>query len=195
MWKLKKLEINNGYRFSLKRDDKDASYQETLEAFRDSDMFRSFFISFLQTLPFNSFRWETCPFSNELLQRQFEFVVLDAPSIDRLADSTAFQKYIGTTQKGVVSFPNLGKDAHMVVPTYRASSVNYCHLASFSNTAPNLQQHEFWQEVGAIGLELVTDVPLWLSTAGAGVAWLHIRFDSSPKYYKYSEFKGTHQYK
>jgi hypothetical protein len=32
--------------------------------------------------------------------------------------------------------------------------------------------------------------PVWLSTAGAGVAWLHIRLDDRPKYYGYTPFRA-----
>ena len=28
--------------------------------------------------------------------------------------------------------------------------------------------------------------PLWLSTLGLGVAWVHIRLDRTPKYYQYA---------
>jgi hypothetical protein len=35
-------------------------------------------------------------------------------------------------------------------------------------------------------------VCLWLSTAGMGVSWLHVRLDSSLKYYGYKPFKQTH---
>ena len=30
--------------------------------------------------------------------------------------------------------------------------------------------------------------PLWLNTSGAAVAWLHVRLDSSPKYYRHREY-------
>jgi len=29
---------------------------------------------------------------------------------------------------------------------------------------------------------------LWISTAGGGVAWLHVRLDSSPKYYGFRPY-------
>jgi hypothetical protein len=31
--------------------------------------------------------------------------------------------------------------------------------------------------------------PVWLSTAGAGVAWLHVRLDDRPKYYGFDEYR------
>ena len=33
-----------------------------------------------------------------------------------------------------------------------------------------------------------TESPVWVSTAGMGVSWLHVRFDSRPKYYRWGEY-------
>jgi hypothetical protein len=34
----------------------------------------------------------------------------------------------------------------------------------------------------------VSASPLWLSTAGMGVSWLHLRLDSRPKYYRHRSY-------
>ena len=31
--------------------------------------------------------------------------------------------------------------------------------------------------------------PIWLSTAGMGVPWLHVRLDSRPKYYAFGPYR------
>ena len=33
-------------------------------------------------------------------------------------------------------------------------------------------------------------VPVWVSTAGAGVSWLHVRLDDRPKYYGYQPYRN-----
>jgi NADH:ubiquinone oxidoreductase subunit len=38
----------------------------------------------------------------------------------------------------------------------------------------------------------VGEQPVWLSTAGMGVAWLHVRLDDRPKYYGYSPYRDRH---
>ena len=35
----------------------------------------------------------------------------------------------------------------------------------------------------------LSEKPLWLSTAGGGVAWLHLRIDSRPKYYSHRPYR------
>ena len=37
----------------------------------------------------------------------------------------------------------------------------------------------------------VNEIPVWLSTAGGGVAWLHVRLDDRPKYYSYAPYKNV----
>ena len=32
------------------------------------------------------------------------------------------------------------------------------------------------------------DMPLWVSTAGLGVSWLHVRLDARPKYYRHDAY-------
>ncbi len=68
---------------------------------------------------------------------------------------------------------------------------DFAHLASFTATASPARQDALWQAVGeAMEARISTD-PTWLSTAGHGVAWLHVRLDSRPKYYRYSEYTRT----
>jgi hypothetical protein len=31
--------------------------------------------------------------------------------------------------------------------------------------------------------------PVWLSTAGGGVSWLHVRLDDQPKYYGFEPYR------
>lgn len=53
---------------------------------------------------------------------------------------------------------------------------------------PAAQILTLWQRVGAAMLDRVSGVPVWLSTAGAGVSWLHVRLDARPKYYGYAAY-------
>jgi hypothetical protein len=46
-----------------------------------------------------------------------------------------------------------------------------------------------WQAVGDALLARVAADPVWLSTAGLGVSWLHVRLDSRPKYYRHVPYK------
>lgn len=48
---------------------------------------------------------------------------------------------------------------------------------------------KLWRCVAETMLRRLSGRPLWLSTAGAGVAWLHVRVDPVPKYYAYPPYR------
>ena len=109
------------------------------------------------------------------------------PSLDRPADRDTLQAYFSSAA-AIATFPNLGGDATLVVPTPRADDSAYGHIAAFVRNAPTDQQHELWKAVADAMAANLADRPLWLSTAGAGVAWLHVRLDQRPKYYQHRPF-------
>ncbi|WP_223788195.1 DUF6940 family protein [Marinicella meishanensis] len=188
-WRLTQSILDQGCRCCIEQGDAAMSYRAVLEALSKDEAFRDFFIHVLKDMPQQAFRWETPAYTETTLDQTFEFVVLADRWLERQANPRPFQAYISDATKSVVAFPSLGKDAHLVVPSNLDPSANYCHLASFTRTAPLDQQQALWQLVGSLGLELVSDQPLWLSTAGGGVAWLHVRFDTRPKYYHFAEYK------
>ena len=104
------------------------------------------------------------------------------------------------------SFYNLGGDALLVCPQpsppphsssgdsveqLRSYPAYYAHLLPFLRCAPDQQISRVWQLVASQYLAVLQErssQPVWLSTSGEGVAWLHFRLDSTPKYYQYSPF-------
>jgi hypothetical protein len=97
-------------------------------------------------------------------------------------DQTAFSEHF--TREDVAGFWNLGRDAYLVVPAHP-----YPHLAVFARTAPMDIQHQFWRAVGEAVSAQLSERPLWLSTSGLGIAWLHVRLDGKPKYYTHQPYR------
>jgi hypothetical protein len=58
-------------------------------------------------------------------------------------------------------------------------------------TAPGAQKHALWRAVGEAMQRRISQKPVWLSTAGMGVAWLHVRLDDRPKYYGYMPYRNA----
>ena len=79
-------------------------------------------------------------------------------------------------------------DATLVVPSPRGPDAAYGHLAAFVRGASEAQNHALWEAVGEAVEERLNQRPLWLSTAGGGVSWLHVRLDARPKYYAYRPY-------
>ena len=89
----------------------------------------------------------------------------------------------------MISFPNLGGDAQLVVPTPLNDPSHYAHLASFVRNAPADQVRNFWKTTAIVYEQEIGEKTVWLSTAGLGVSWLHVRIDSRPKYYRFQDYK------
>lgn len=87
----------------------------------------------------------------------------------------------------------------------------YAHLAIFVRSAPTEQVLRTWQVAAMALLDRLgldnnnhkqdadlppqrqstsSSQPVWLSTCGTGVAWLHFRLDSVPKYYSYMPYRN-----
>jgi hypothetical protein len=62
-------------------------------------------------------------------------------------------------------------------------------IGDFVRQAPPEQIDALWRVVGEKMHSRLNDRPVWLSTAGGGVAWLHVRLDDHPKYYHYREYR------
>src|SRR5262245_61686135 len=196
MWRfqVEELKGGSGLRFGVERESKPAAFADVLRGWREDAEFRDQYNGMLAAVPFSAFRWETPPVTDATLTRAFEFVVLDSPGLVRRPDPEAFAEHFGgSAGTGVVVFPNLGGDAVMVVPRPEAEPSHYGHLAAFVRHAPERQRHALWQAVGEVMAGRVGEKPVWLSTAGAGVAWLHVRLDDRPKYYGYGPYRQGHQ--
>ena len=84
----------------------------------------------------------------------------------------------------------------MVVPCPHSShATSYSSLGAFMNTALDDQVKAFWSRVGSEALNhwrrRKEGEKVWMSTSGLGVYWLHLRFDSRPKYYTHQPYKNA----
>src|SRR5262249_53632010 len=150
-----------------------------------------FFTASICQSPFEAFFWETPPVTKQRLDRAFEFVLVEGGPLSRLRpDPSAFAaQFSSRPSEEVLTFPNLGGDAILVVPAPLAAQDCYTHLAKFLRQAPRSQVDAFWRSTGQAMEDRISSAPTWLSTAGMGVSWLHLRLDSRPKYYRYEPYK------
>lgn len=193
MWQTNTESESNGRIIKIAIDESGSRlrFSDVLTLLCDSADFRHYFTEQLSSVPFNAFRWETPPVTTTSIDRKFECVLIDSPGLLKMPDVAAFSNYFKshTVDDGVAVFPNLGNDAIMVVPCPVATDSAYGHIGAFLRNAPEHQRHSLWQTVGKVMASCLSAKPVWLNTAGAGVAWLHIRLDSRPKYYNYLPYK------
>ena len=175
-------------RVVITKNSSPVSYATVIDAWQKDNGFRNFFIDLLAKSPFASFRWETPPITTKTVNTPFECVLIDSPSLSRPPDRQTFSPYFPPDQP-VVNFLNLGKDAVLIVPCPTDADGDYSHLGAFVQNAPRPQQHALWTLVGDTMAQRISDQPVWLSTAGGGVAWLHVRLDNYPKYYHHHPYR------
>lgn len=167
------------------------SARKAYELCSSSATFRQAFIDELCAVPFSAYFWETPPLTADTAERIFEYVVTDAPKLAMvLPEVQAFSEHFGkdASGDGIVTFENLGRDAMLVVPCPIAEHARYTHLAAFVRGAPQAQVHALLSALGRAVLARMSERPLWVSTAGMGVYWLHVRLDSRPKYYRHTPY-------
>jgi len=164
-------------------------FHDFLSSLKTDGDFQLWFSDMLAESRFEAFRWECPPLTNASQSKETEFVLVNAPSfVGRPTNGSAFQKFFNVNHAN--AFSNLGGDAVMIVPSPKTDSKIYGHLASFVRHASSDQIQALWSLVADQALKILSENPTWLSTAGGGVPWLHVRLDKRPKYYHHHPYRS-----
>ena len=186
------LDFGRVRRVAIQCEGQPISYGDVLELWRSDDDFGAFFTSVLAEAPFGAYLWETPPITRMTKARAFEFVLADSPILAGTpADHSAFTEPFETAdpRTDIAVFANLGGDAVLVAPRPLKSDDAFTHLAAFARTAPAAQIRAFWRALAEAVTDHLSDHPLWVSTNGLGVPWLHARLDTRPKYYSFGPYR------
>lgn len=188
------MESSQVLRVIVRRHRHPLSYSDVIHSWQKDAGFRTYFTSLLANVPFDAFLWEVHPVTSKTLDKVFEFVLADCAALYRAqADPLPFKQHIESEKvdDSVVEFPNIAGDAWLIVPCANGPLCAYAHMAAFVRNASEKQQHALWKHVGAAFGSRIGETPTWLSTSGLGVYWLHVRLDSSPKYYSYRPYRQS----
>lgn len=190
-WRARTAPSAGAITLSLDEGERAMSRADVLAALTSDAAFRGFLAETLAALPFEAFFFETPPTTLAAQREPFEAAILDAPALRRVrADRRDFDAlFAKSPEADVIAFPNLGGDATLVVPTPRSSPDAYGHLGAFVRLAPRSQVDALLARLGREVTQHLSSAPLWVSTAGLGVPWLHVRLDQRPKYYRHAPYK------
>lgn len=189
MWQLQQSPIEAGHQWQLHREQGQAlSFADVMRGWTSSEPLRERWIGWLRALALDAYVWECPPVTTASLSRPFECVFLSSPSLARMRPEPEVFASHFQPDRQVVSFENLGGDALLIAPCPADDARDFSHLAQFVRTAEPARQDALWQAVGEAMRGRVGADPVWLSTAGHGVAWLHVRLDASPKYYRHRPY-------
>ncbi len=163
-------------------------FTDVIRYWHHDPSFVTFFIKQLSAIPYQAYFWEMPPLTIATLQHNFECVFIDSPALGQVkANMQPFSHFFSATLP-IVDFDNLGGDARLIAPCPMNQWLDFAHLAKFSRTVDPALQRALWRHVSQVLSHRLNAEPLWVSTSGLGVYWLHIRLDSSPKYYTFSEY-------
>ena len=170
------------------------TFSQVISAWRTDDSFVAEWVARLAEIPVDAYCFETPPLTKQMLTEPFECVFIDSPLLARQeADPQPFQEHFRKPH-GSVAFQSLGKDALLVAPCPENESTCYTHLAAFLRSASKEEARQLWKIVAEALEERLADTPIWLSTAGLGVSWLHVRLDTRPKYYRHRAYTSPHHW-
>ena len=138
--------------------------------------------------------WETPRLDSNTRGQPFECVIGPSPSLSRARpDAGPFREHFdaASSDKLAVGFSNLGGESRLVapMPLQGVERTHYTHLASFLRGTPAAQRVALWRAVADEVARWPRATPCWVSTAGLGVSWLHVRLDPRPKYYRHAPYR------
>jgi hypothetical protein len=187
------LELDRGTRFTVRDAVGFVTFGHALELLESSAKFRDCLSQTIARTKYPKIRWETPPVTIQSLDRSFEFVLMNSSDLGESPEPEVFREYFESQpiEVQVLAVPNLGRTARLIVPREMVSAENYAHFKIFLCGAPKEQIHELWRCVAYTAKQELSNQPLWISTAGGGVNWLHVRLEHEPKYYSYRPFANA----
>ena len=190
MWHATTESIPSGTKYRLHDDCAVLSYRQFTQLLQQEDGFIDWYSALLAGSELTAFYWELPPVTHATYDQHAEFVLIDAPALAAIGPDPApfISHFDAAPDDDVLLFPNLGGDATLIVPRPMGDYGAYPHLAAFMRDGPPEQIRVFWRRVAESLYQDVTTAPRWLSTAGLGVAWLHARIDTRPKYYSHKPY-------
>lgn len=192
MWRTDSDPVDGGSCFRLLDGSKPLTFRTFFRLLRSDEAFSDWYTGLVAGFDADAFYWELPPLKASTLGEPAEFVLIAAPGLARmLPDPAPFEGHFRGAAGDVVVFGNLGGDATLVVPCPKAPASAYPHFAAFLRGAPPGQVRELWRIASKTLTDRLGERPIWLSTAGGGVAWLHLRLDSRPKYYSHRPYAVT----
>ena len=193
VWVAQRETVDPGFseKIVIVRDERALTFAEVIAGWRDDPLFRAFTSATLAAAPYPAFFWEMPPIRRSQTDIPYEFMLIRSDALARMApDTDAFAAQFRSVGSFVATFPNIGGDAVLVAPEQIAIAACYAHLGAFVRSAPAPQRQELFRALGNAvdGVLRKHDRRIWVSTSGLGVAWLHIRIDTVPKYYQHQPY-------
>jgi len=191
MWTSEVSGFGGAHRYVLRESDAILTWRQVIERWRDP-AFADWFGDVLAESVWPAFFWECPPVIAARIDDPFAFVLVQSAALDgATVDPSPFSRRFRADRR-VVVFDNLSGDARLVAPCPGSDPASRAHLAAFVRGGSVEDQRALWGAVATAVARVLDERPLWLSTSGLGVYWLHIRLDRRPKYYTCAPYRSVH---
>ena len=139
--------LRSGRKYRLFEDDAPLSFRRFFERLASDEAFADWFCCTLAQFGSAAFYWELPPLTEANLDRDTEFVLIEAPALARFAPERApfAEHFEQAPGQDVIVFPNLGGDAILIVPCPQGPDEIYPHLAAFLRGAGKRQLRALWR--------------------------------------------------
>lgn len=193
MWKAHTKSVPSGLKYRILQRRSPVSFRELFHLLEIDSDFAQWYARTLADCTLEAFFWEHPPLTTDTFDDEAEFVLIESPTLASLRPEPApFEsQFARNPGADVITFPNLGGDALLVVPKPLSFINAYTHFATFVRNAPETQVRSLLKVAAQELRENLSTRPRWLSTAGLGVSWLHLRLDTTPKYYSYAPYTAV----
>ena len=148
-WQTLQETSNNGNvtKIKISKDGIILKFPQVFSLWEKSEVFQSFYNNILASSKYLGFFWEIKPMNQNWTNEEFEFVLVNSSAHPKIAaDPQPFLEHFQTTDS-IITFPNLGGDAQLIVPTPISDQANYPHFGKFVRTAPSSQKNKLWEIV------------------------------------------------
>jgi hypothetical protein len=159
--------------------------KEFFELLTISSQFRQTIIDLFANYDCDSVYWEFPPYYANAQHLNAEFTFVNTKGFGK-ANINAFVEYFDKSINEIVVFPNISKDALLISVSDNKNNEYDSHIMNFMKYHPSVEtKHNLLKTIGENMLCHTNNAgPIWLSTSGKGVQWLHVRISTTPKYYK-----------
>lgn len=189
MWRIETSSLSREtIRWQIVEDDGGRATFETFLSLLTDESFVATWTRAFRDAPMDAWCWECPPMSAKSIGQPFECVLVRSPLLaGTIPEPEVFSEWF-RDREDVATFPSLGGDATLVAPCPKGDR-DFAHLAQFMRTADEAQIPALWRQVSIAVEQALGPRPIWLSTAGLGVSWRHVRLDSRPKYYRHAPYR------
>lgn len=192
-WRVEQIEEQHGrvQKYTIHDDRGALSFRQVVNFWIENLDFRSFYLKLLSNSQYASYYWEHPSISSDRFDIDYEFVLVQSDILHTVSVTPQYFEAYYQDAGEVVVFPNLGKDALLIVPSPINKTLHYSHLAQYVRHGNSEQKQALLIQVGTTLLATISKQRTWLSTSGLGVFYIHVRLDTQPKYYTYLQYRST----